>query len=114
LFGIGFRRGNIFKQSLGIPDSLKAAPTAPILYKRVALAHRRLSAPRIAQERTMLKVIPITKPGAPGFSYALARTDADEMAVRKNAAAQELLAGKAMSTEPNLQFWSFVDSVKRR
>jgi hypothetical protein len=40
----------------------------------------------------MLKIIPITKPGVPGFSYALAMTDAAETAVRKNAAAQGLLA----------------------
>jgi hypothetical protein len=60
----------------------------------------------------MLKLIPITKPGVPGFSYALARTDADEMAVRKNAAAQGLIAGAAMTTEQNPQFWLFVDLVK--
>ena len=60
----------------------------------------------------MLKVIPITKAGVPGFSYALARTDADETAVRSNAAAQGLLAGAAMPTEPNPQFWSFVDACK--
>jgi hypothetical protein len=61
----------------------------------------------------MLKIIPITKPGVPGFSYALAMTDAAETAVRKNAAAQDLLAGKAMPTGPNPQFWSFVDTAKR-
>jgi hypothetical protein len=62
----------------------------------------------------MLKIIPITKPGTPGLSYALARTDADELAVRKNAAAQGLLVGAAMATPPNPQFWSFVDSVRSR
>jgi hypothetical protein len=91
---------------------LNAAPFGSILAERVALAQRRLSAPRIAQESTMLKFIPITKPGVPGFSFAVARTDADETAVRKNAAARGLLAGEAMPTEPNPQFWLFVDSVK--
>jgi hypothetical protein len=62
----------------------------------------------------MLKIIPITKPGVPGFSYAPARTDTDETAVRKNAAAQGLLAGEAMTTEQNPQFWAFVDLVKNR
>lgn len=61
----------------------------------------------------MLRFIPISKPGAPGVSYAVARTDADETAVRKNAAAQGLLAGTAMPTGTNPQFWSFVDNVKR-
>jgi hypothetical protein len=65
----------------GIKTALKGVPTKLILSKWVALAQRRLSAPLIAQESTMLKLIPITKPGVPGFSYALARTDADETAV---------------------------------
>jgi hypothetical protein len=69
---------------------------------------------RIAQESTMLRFIPITKPGVPGFSYAVARTDTDETAARKNAAAQGLLAGETMRTGPNPQFWSFVDTVNRR
>ena len=53
----------------------------------------------------MLRFIPITKPGVPGFSYAVARTDIDESAVRKNAAAQGLLAGEAMpknGAEPSI------------
>jgi hypothetical protein len=62
----------------------------------------------------MLKVIPITKPGVLGFSWKIARTDAEEEALRKNAAAQGLLAGEAMPTTPNPQFWSFVESVKSR
>jgi hypothetical protein len=62
----------------------------------------------------MLKVIPITKPGVTGMSHAIARTDADEAAVRKNAATQGLLAGKAMPTRPNPQFWQFVDYLKNR
>jgi hypothetical protein len=61
----------------------------------------------------MLKLIPISKPGVPGVSYAVARTDVDEAAVRKNAAAQGLLAGIAMPTGTNPQFWSFIDTVNR-
>jgi hypothetical protein len=62
----------------------------------------------------MLKIIPISKPGTVGFSYALARTDADEAAVRKNAAGQGLLVGKAMPIKPDGQFWKFVDIIKHR
>jgi len=60
-----------------------------------------------------LRLIPIAQPGG-GFSYELARTDAEENAARKKAAAHGLLAGEAMMTRPNPQFWSFVDTVKSR
>ena len=62
----------------------------------------------------MLKIIPISKPGTAGFSYALARTDANEAAVHEGAAAQGLLAGKAMPIRPDGQFWTFIDIIKRR
>jgi hypothetical protein len=62
----------------------------------------------------MLKIIPLTKPGVPGLSYTLARTDADEATARKNAAAQGLLVGEAMPTKQNPQFWSFIHTVKSR
>jgi hypothetical protein len=70
--------------------------------------------PELLKRAAMLKVIPITEPGVAGFSYAIAKTDADETVVRTNAATQGLLAGKAMPTQPNPQFWSFIDHLKGR
>jgi hypothetical protein len=43
-----------------------------------------------------LRVIPISKPGVTGFSYAVVNTNDQEAAVRKNAASQGLLAGTPM------------------
>jgi hypothetical protein len=63
----------------------------------------------------MLRKILISDPRVPGsYSYALATTDAVEAAVRKNAAAQDLLAGKATPIEPDHQFRSFVDTLTCR
>jgi hypothetical protein len=62
----------------------------------------------------MLKLIPISKPGVSGVSYAVVRTDVDEMTVRKNAAAQGFLSGIATQTGTNPQFWSFIETVNRR
>lgn len=59
-----------------------------------------------------LRVIPITKPGVTGFSYAVVNTDDEEVAVRKNAVSQGLFAGTAMRSQPNPEFWSFIDYVK--
>lgn len=81
---------------------------------RVALAQRRLQLPELLEESTMLEIVPISKPGTAGFSYALAINDAVETTVRKQAAAQGLLAGTPMPIEPGSQFWSFVDIAKRR
>jgi hypothetical protein len=62
-----------------------------------------------------MKIILITDPSKPGsISTAVAATDAIEAEVRKSAAAQGLLAGKAMPLEPTSQFWTFTDVVKRR
>jgi hypothetical protein len=61
-----------------------------------------------------LRVIPISKPSVAGVSFAMARTDTEEAATRANAGGQGLLAGEAMPTHRNPQFWSFIDHIKTR
>jgi hypothetical protein len=61
----------------------------------------------------MLRTIPISKPGTSGISLHIARTDAEEAELRKSAAAQGLLAGTAMPTQKDSQFWSFRDWLDR-
>jgi hypothetical protein len=60
-----------------------------------------------------LRVIPITKPGG-GFSFACARTDAEETAARENARALGLHSGVTMPIEPDPGIWSVIDYLKRR
>jgi hypothetical protein len=60
-----------------------------------------------------LRLIPISKPGVTGLSYAVVSTDDQEVTVRKNAASQGLLAGAAMPSQPNPEFWSFIDYLKK-
>jgi hypothetical protein len=59
-------------------------------------------------------VIPISKPGVTGLSNAVVSTDDQEVAVRKNADSQGLFAGTAMRLQPNPDFWSFIDHLKKR
>ena len=61
----------------------------------------------------MLRVIPIVKPGSTAFTFALARTDADEAAARQRAAAEGLVAGAAKEIEPDPTIWSAIESIKR-
>jgi len=60
-----------------------------------------------------LRVIPVTKPGG-GFSFACARTDAEETAAREKAEALGLRAGATMPIEPDPGIWSVIDYLKRR
>jgi hypothetical protein len=61
-----------------------------------------------------LRVIPIAKPGGAGFSFAVAPTDEVEETVRKNAAAQGLLAGAAIPIKPDPTIWKVIDYLKAK
>jgi hypothetical protein len=64
-------------------------------------------------QQAVLRVIPITKPGVNGCSFAMAATDAVEAEVRANAAVRGCLAGPAMPVGSNPEFWPLLDSIKR-
>jgi hypothetical protein len=73
--------------------------------------HQTMTVP--PEAKSALRVIPISRPGVSGCSFAVVTTDAEEADVAKKAAEQGLLAGPAMPTQPNPQFWSFIDQIKK-
>lgn len=62
----------------------------------------------------VLRIIPITKPGISGCSFAVARNDEEEAAVRTKARTQGCIAGPAMQPQPNPDFWKMVDHINNR
>jgi hypothetical protein len=60
-----------------------------------------------------LRVIPIVKPGV-GYSFALARSGAEETAARNKADALGLRSGSTMQISPGPEVWALIDYLKRR
>ena len=60
-----------------------------------------------------LRIIPVAKQGVPGISMKMAHTDEQEAAIREAAQAQGLIAGNAMTFEPNPFVRKVMDDIRR-